>query len=194
MSLILYTSRGKIHFDEFSLSKGPNMKLILLIFCGLILGFPGMLSAELYKYYDQKGSLCFTDDLSMVPPDQRPAVETIYEIQTKPEDSLAPDAEPAAKSNPGPAINTEVSLKSELEQESLQLGVIKKQLDDAYIALKGRQDLLILDEKSKKNTAETKVYNQQVNELDRDILNYKEKQEIYRKKVEAYNLKLESAP
>ena len=170
------------------------MKSVIFILCTLIFGLPGMLSAELYKYYNQSGTLCFTDDVSMVPADQRPAVETIHEIQS---DQIVPASsvtDAAIKPIPGQAVNPETGGTAELETEFIQLGQDEKNLNDEYLRLKARQALLILNGKRKMNTKEIIAYNQKVNELNEDTVNYKEKQHAYFKRVEAYNLKLKSAP
>ncbi len=54
--------------------------LITLIF--LILTMANLASAELYKYYDESGTLCVTDNLSLVPVSQRPSAETLIEIKS----------------------------------------------------------------------------------------------------------------
>lgn len=157
------------------------MKLIIFILCSFIFGFPGMLSAELYKYYNQNGTLCFTDDLSMVPADQRQTLETIHEIQTKQIVIIQP-------------VPNETGVKSDLDMEFKQLGLVKKNLGDEFITLKNRQEVLISEGKRKMNASEIKAYNRQINELNQDTLKYKEKQQAYLKRVETYNLKFESAP
>lgn len=164
------------------------MKLSLLIICSLILICPGVLSAELYKYYDEKGALCFTDDFSMVPPDQRPKVKALHEIKTKPD--VSEDAGTENESNSREA--NEVDLKADLEQELKQLEAIKKELDDEYLKLKDRQDQLISEAQGKMNSEQTKAYNQRANDLDQDALKYKEKQQAYLQKVESYNQKITS--
>jgi len=167
------------------------MRPLLLIIFSLILGFPGVSSAELYKYYDKNGNLSFTDDASMVPEDQRKTAESIREIQSKP---LAPVM--SGKEDPqlsGQTNNNNAALKFELEQESKELGVIKKELADEYTVLNGRRDLLLTEGKIKMNSNETKAYNQRANELNQDTLKFKEKQQAYIKRAKAYNLKLESA-
>ncbi len=166
---------------------------LLILFC-LILGFSGVSSAELYKYYDKNGNLSFTDDASMVPEEQRESAEAIREIQTKPsvpgisgtEKDTPPISEQISEDNP--------ILKSELEQEEKELNGIKKELDAEYTALSGRREKLIqITEGGKKmNSKETKAYNQKAYELNQDTLKFKEKQQGYMKRVEAYNLKLKS--
>lgn len=176
------------------------MKLIIFILCSFIFGFPGMLSAELYKYYNQNGTLCFTDDLSVVPADQRQALETIHEIQTKQIVDFQPVPDVVIKldavktSSPSQAVPNETGEKLDLDMEFKQLGTVKKDLGDEFITLKKRQDVLIPEGKRKMNAREIKAYNQEINELNQDTLKYKEKQQAYFKRVETYNLKLESAP
>jgi hypothetical protein len=167
------------------------MKPLLLIIFSLILGFPGVSSAELYKFYDKNGNLSFTDDASRVPEEQRESAETIREVQSKPLSPIMPATEDASVS--GQTSNNKAALKSELEQESKELGVIKKELADEYSALNGRRDRLLIEGKIKMNSKETKVYNQKANELNQDTLKFKEKQQAYIKRVGAYNLKLEAA-
>ncbi|MDA3789564.1 MAG: hypothetical protein PF503_13860 [Desulfobacula sp.] len=169
------------------------MRSTVFIVCILLMVFPGMLSAELYKYYDKNGTLCFTDNFLMVPSDQRMAIETIHEIKTKSVVSNEPATEKETRSVPGKTIINEAVLKLELEQESKKIETIKKDLDDEYIKLKERRDILILDGKRKMNTKETQYYNQEANKLNSDTKKYKEKKQDYLKRLKEYNLKLESA-
>jgi hypothetical protein len=170
------------------------MKLIIFILCSLIFGLPGMLSAELYKYYNQNGTLCFTDDLSLVPADQRPAIETIHEIQTKQVVVFQPVPNGVKTSSSGQPVPNETGVELGLDMEFKQLGKVKKNLGDEFITLKKRQEMLISGGKRKMNVREIKAHNQEINELNQDTLKYKEKQQAYFKRVEKYNLKLESAP
>ena len=170
------------------------MKLIILILCSLMLWGPGLVSAELYKYYNQNGTLCFTDDLSLVPVDQRPGVETFHEVQTKQIVSLSPAPDAATTALPGQALPSDEGLKSDLDSEFKQLAGVKKNLSEEYITLKERQEVLISGGKRAMNPSEIKEYNQEINELNQDTLKYKEKQQAYFKRVEEYNLKVKSAP
>ena len=168
------------------------MRPLLLILISLIFCFQGVSSAQLYKYYDENGNLSFTDDASMVPEEQRETAETIREVQSKPLAPVMTGAEDPPES--GRTKNNRAALKSELEQESKELVVIKKELAAEYTALNGRRDTLLIEGKVKMNSNESKAYNIRANELNRDTLKFKEKQQSYTKRAEAYNLKLESAP
>ncbi len=169
------------------------MKPLLLILVCFILGFSGAASAQLYKYYDKNGNLSFTDDASMVPEDQRESAEAIREIQTKP---LVPGTPGTKKDTPsisGQDVEDTDRLKSELERESKELGVIKKELGEEYTALSGRREKLIhADGEKRMNSKETKAYNQNAYELNQDTLKFKEKKEAFQLRVNAYNLKLKS--
>ena len=176
------------------------MKLIIFILCSLIFGFPGMLSAQLYKYYNQNGTLCFTDDLSVVPADQRQALETIHEIKTKqivdfqsvPDVVIKSDA--VKTSSPGQTVPSEAGEKLDRDMEFKQLAGVKKNLGAEFITLKKRQEVLISGKKRKMDAREIKAYNREINQLNQDTFKYKEKQQAYFKRVEKYNLKFESAP
>jgi len=168
------------------------MKSILILACSLFIVFPGSLFAELCKYYDKNNTLCFTNDFSMVPADQRLAIETIHEIKTTPVISKESVINKDTQSYLGENIVKEVALKLELEQESKKLEALKKEMDYEYIALKKRQAILFLERKRKLNSIETKEYNQRVKGMNLDTLKYKEKKQAYLKKLEEYNLKLES--
>jgi hypothetical protein len=153
-----------------------------------------MVSAELYKYYNQNGTLSFTDDISMVPADQRPAIETIPEVQSNQKIPGPPAADAVTKPISDQSIHGETGLNSELEMEFKQLGQDGKNLSDEYLRLKERQALLIENGKKQMNTNEVNAYNQEVTELNAETEKYKEKQDAYFKKVDAYNLKLKSTP
>lgn len=164
------------------------MRSIQIIIFSFMLLIPGMLSAELYKYYDQNGALCFTDDFSMVPEGQRPKVEALQEIKSKPD--LDNDVGTETESNSREA--NEIDVQSELEEESKQLESIKKELDDEYLLLKEQRDQLISEAQETMNSEKINDYNQRANDLNQTTLKYKEKRQTYLNRVEAYNLKLRS--
>jgi hypothetical protein len=169
------------------------MKFIMLIVFSLIVWGPGLVSAELYKYYNQDGTLCFTDDLSLVPVDQRPGVETFRENQTKEIVSLSPPQDADTTALPAQTRQDGAALKSDLEAEFKLLVGVNKTLNEEYIALKERQEVLISGGEKAMTPIEIKAYNHQINELNQDTLKYKEKQQAYFKRVEEYNLKVKSA-
>ena len=72
--------------------KRKSLVIITLVLGILIFGFIGFSSAQLYKYYNEKGVICFTDDYSMVPA-ERPGTETIHEIKPLPSVPITPGSQ-----------------------------------------------------------------------------------------------------
>jgi len=168
------------------------MRPSLLVVCFLIASFSGFANAELYKYYDGSGTLCITDNYLLVPMDQRKSIETIHEITTQPVVSIEKGADKDVQQISGKKNASKEALASELEQEAKKLETIRKELLEYYSLLKERQDKLILHEKNKMTSKEAQEHNQNIMDLNQDTLKYKEKKQVYLKKLEEYNLKLES--
>jgi len=58
------------------------MNLIKLFGCLIIIFFSTTVSAEFYKYVDENGNTCFTDDFNKVPEDQRAGLKGYEESES----------------------------------------------------------------------------------------------------------------
>jgi chromosome segregation ATPase len=58
------------------------MNLIKLFICLIIIFLSTTVSAEFYKYVDENGNTCFTDDFNQVPKDQRGGLKVYEEAES----------------------------------------------------------------------------------------------------------------
>ena len=128
----------------------------------------------------------------MVPMEQRAASETIHEIKSKPGSSLESGKNKDSQSISGKTTVNKKVLPSELEQEAKRLESIRKELVVYYTSLKDRQDKLILDGKNEMTSKEAQDHNQKIRDLNQDTLKYKEKKQVYLKRLDEYDLELGS--
>ncbi|BBO67493.1 hypothetical protein DSCA_14230 [Desulfosarcina alkanivorans] len=165
-----------------------------LLLAGVVVWLATPVFGEYYRYTDQNGVLRFTDDLSGVPPDQRPRVETYESTQSHPlpgetagnrkkidtSGSVAPP-ENTARSFAG-TWQEEISLKKE------ELDRMQTVLNKDYTALQNERTRLQAAAPKKGATSEeTEAYRQKVAALNVKIVQYEEQLSEYTKKVESFN-------
>ena len=137
--------------------------LVIIFFCTPVLG-------EFYRYVDESGNVKYTDDLGLVPEEQRPTAKTYIESRGIPEEKT--DVSDAEKEK------TVQDSTAELDQRKIQLDKEKLELEKEYEAMMKEQDAL--SEASKK--AKTRVLVQKFN---KSVLAFNEKTVEYEKKRRA---------
>ena len=148
-----------------------NRIVIMLL---ILLVFPALASAEIYKYRDQNGMLRFTDNLAEVPVEQRENMDQYQEIKT------APDVAEQAPDNTSEqaAVHDAQALEKELTDE-------KEVLDNEYSQL--METRKGLEEAPKSSTPEeTAVYEKKIQDYNIQLKIYEAKVNVFREKVEAY--------
>jgi predicted RNase H-like nuclease (RuvC/YqgF family) len=144
---------------------------------------------EIYKYRDADGVVRYTYDLGEVPEDQRSDIQTFEEeaisvTESSPagqndEPSEAPEAKPTEDASPiadDQKIEELNQKKKELDQEFAGL------MEEKYNLLKEKQRLGSLPGSDTKAADD---YDKRANELNRKITDYQNRQEAFRKEVEA---------
>lgn len=151
-------------------------------------------NAELYQYYDKTGTLCYTDDLSKVPKEQRSRMDTLPEVESKSENEYTTKQRaPEKKQRKNSRTNAGEGGADRLVKEARKLERIKKQLDREYRRLKNRRDELKRLSSKDMDEKETERFNKKARILNKQTIEYKEKRRAYKKRVESYNRKLEQA-
>ncbi len=143
--------------------------------------------AEFYQYTDQSGVLRFTDDLTLVPEDQRPKVKKYVE----PDDFLTPEqrAQKALDASQEPAAEEEkmpVSGEQYLA-EFERLDKKKAGLDQRYIELTKERDGLAKVKEEISSEAELKAYNEKISSLNNRITAFEAEREAFSKEVDVFN-------
>jgi len=147
----------------------------IIIMLMILLAFPALASAEIYKYRDQNGILRFTDNLTEVPLAQRENVDEYQEIKTR-EDVTAPapdsDTGQMAGQDPQAVEKALLDEKGALDIEYNQLVEMRKGLEAAP---------------QTGTPEETAAHENKVRDYNARLQIYEVKQKTFRAKVEEYN-------
>ena len=157
-------------------------------------------SGEYYQYTDKDGTVRFTDDPSMIPEDQVPAVTKFESIKSEPqpdmteEESVQTDeaAERTEGTEPADAVEgtetdiTKSSMAVNREKED-ELNALRSELRNAFDALEAEKKALGPPPPRNARTVVRKEYNNKVMELNRKIDDYDKRSKEFDEKVKAYN-------
>ena len=152
--------------------------------------------AELYKYRDAQGHVCFTDNLAEVPKDQRPYIQALEEVSAPPvatsteARAVAEDKPQASTDQPDGEVNEETiaalnSRKQELDQEFSGL------MDDKYKLLKEKHNL---DGLAGRDVEARKAYEDKVQALNQRIADYQIRRNAFQKEAEQVKQSLKAPP
>lgn len=152
--------------------------LLLVLVAGIM--FPSLSAAQFFKYRDETGAIRFTDDISQVPPEQRPQVK-LYE------ESVSVSTGEPERTVSETAANIPAD---DFDAREAEIFSRKAELDAEYDRLNAEM-LAINEAKKTINVADTK----QVEELNARINAYREGSAAYetsRRRIEADMAKLQA--
>jgi chromosome segregation ATPase len=137
--------------------------------------------AEFYKYKDETGALRFTDDLTEVPPDQRPKVKSYEEPADYGIGENESEKETASEEEEG---------EGGMHYEAQSLYDRKDKLDSEYKALMKERQSLARERLNLKTQAEREAYNAKAQRLNEKISDFENRRSAFQKEVEKYNKKV----
>ncbi len=179
------------------------MRFFYFLFVVVLICHPPGVFAEFYKYTDGNGVVHFTDDLTMVPKDQRPEMKSY----TGSEDPLIPEegAQPVgerdesqteagerdeSQTEAGEAAGQQ-EIKNDTESRKAKdyedMRKTKAALDDEYSGLLREQEALKNEQNKVKTATEAKAYQAQVRSLNARISDYENRLKAFTEKADAYN-------
>lgn len=177
------------------------MRLRYVLIGLLLLLLPVLVSAELYRYTDERGVIHFTDNYIEIPESQRPKVEIITrpeettapQIQAAPDrsgDTLAPEERPevgrsggeAGAQGPGAAPEGAPS-----QQQFETLIKAKADLDKIYDALAAEKEALENEQKTLKTVENIRAYQNKVNLFNQRLADYERQRQAFQTRADAYN-------
>lgn len=162
---------------------GPLVLKTVIVSFVLIITVSISVDAELYRYTDEKGAVRYTDELAVVPVDQRPNVKTLM-TRGRPAPK-APMADKAAGEDaPKETVTSPEDDLRKLEFE--RLSQEKKMLDEEFGELMKTKESL----NENKEQLDAKTYNEQANQLNERIAAYEEKREAFKKAADAFNAQI----
>lgn len=152
--------------------------------------------AELYKYRDAQGHVCYTDNLAEVPKDQRPHIQSLEEVPVTPaartlEARAVVEDQPQASADPSDGVVNEETIaalnlrKQELDKEFAEL------MDEKYKLLKEKHQL---DGLAGRDVEARRAYEDKVTALNERIADYQVRRNAFQKKAEQVKQSLNSLP
>ena len=164
--------------------------VLLMVLC---LSVPAAF-AEFYKYRDENGVLRFTDDLSMVPPDQRPKIDTYEEVKSSAPPPAAPSAVESSAETPPKAAGEGGKRKaldakdvSGVAAEHKRLEQMRKQLEKERGDL-ARQKQALQEQRARVETEEdARAYDENVQQLNKRIADYEKRRAEFTEQAESLN-------
>ena len=168
------------------------MNFVKLSICLLIILLATPASAKFYKYIDEEGNARFTDDINLVPADQRKNIQSYEESISEPEETQASvnqeETQPAQKSttqNPTDSITAVDS--GTLEDQRKHLDALKEEIDKEYMELIEAKKNLAKEKEKAVSREEILQYNKKVENLNQRVRDYQQKGKDYEIQVDAYN-------
>lgn len=146
--------------------------------------------ADFYKYKDADGHTRYTDDLSKVPKDQRPDVQSYVESRTSEAatpvaETRGTDAKPEKNQGQGKGIGI-TELRRQLNQN-------QHELDQEHDALMKEKAELAKLKTNIKSGEDIKTYNRRIAAFNEKIEAYEAKRKDHNAQLDSYNAKVADA-
>ncbi len=161
------------------------------LWLGLIFGFMVMgespVLAEMYKYRDQQGNICFTDNLAQIPVDQRPQAESLEAIETHAAMVKEVEDTDTAATATEDIPEDRSAADSVVDQATIDaLNQRKQELDNEFSSLMAEKYTL-LQEKERlaglagRDVKARQAYESKVTDLNNRIADYKTRRDAFQK-------------
>ena len=156
------------------------MNLVKLSICLLVIIFAAPASAQFYKYIDEEGNTRFTDDINLVPADQRKNIKSYEESYSEPEETQAnvekEEAPPEQESTTETPTDAVTAVDSgTLEDQRVRLDALKKEIDAEYNALIEAKKNLAQEKEKAATREEILQYNKKVEDLNQRVRDYQQR-------------------
>ena len=177
------------------------MRLRYVLIGLVLLLLPALVSAELYRYTDERGVIHFTDNYIEIPENQQPKVEIITrpdetappEVKTETDRSeeTRPPAERVEGDRPNEAAGAQgpeaVAEGAQSQPHFESLIKTKADLDKIYDALAAEKEVLEKEQKTLKTVESIRAYQNKVNLFNQRLADYERQRQAFQTQAEAYN-------
>ncbi len=161
------------------------MNLIKLFICLIIISFSATVSAEFYKYIDENGNICFTDDFNKVPQDQRSNIKGYEESES---DSNINEGKTGTVEEEKTQADGE-KLES-LEELHSRLNNTRSQLIQEDETINKEREQIIKDRQNAKTTDDVININERAKKLNQRQENLKKKNEAFESERKKYRVRV----
>ena len=178
-----------------------RIRLCCILISLVILLLPALVSAELYRYTDERGVIHFTDNFIEIPEHQRSKVDIINRLDetTPPVVKTETDVSGETRS---PAEGIEVDRPNEEAgtqgQEAVETGAqsqpqfeslikTKADLDKTYSALAAEREALEKEQKTLKTVEGIRAFQNKINLFNQRLADYERQRQAFQTQAEVYN-------
>ncbi len=143
------------------------------------------LFAEYYKYTDDNGVVCFTDNLADVPVAQR-TDSNVYEEIISPQSGEVDQKKDSVSFRPNPQGKEGVE-ETEALSRMQELNKEKEILEIVYEQLVTKKQALKKEKISLSNSITSTVYREKVRKLNQEISDFENRRQAFEEKVKSFN-------
>ena len=175
------------------MGKWNGAMVLLMVLC---LSAPPVL-AEFYKYRDKNGVLRFTDDLSVVPPNQRPKVDTYKGVGAQDPGAAPAGSTGETEKTPGVAGSgadsqagekeTAAQDVSDIQATRARLEEMRKKLEQERTELARMKQALQEERAQVETEQDARAYDENVQKLNERIADYEQRRSAFTQQAEALN-------
>ncbi len=167
---------------------GKWKKIVKIIGLGLLIGIiPSVGLGEYYQYKDSEGVVRFTDDTSIIPPDQRDAVQMHKSISTPPGADFEAETENSTEAVEGAPQS---AMTSDDRAESEALNARRKELLEMYREIQAEKKALGGAPPKSAKSAVKADYEQMARALNQKVEDYNKASMEFEQKVKAFNSRI----
>jgi hypothetical protein len=162
--------------------------------------FSAVASAEIYKYYDEQGTVRFTDDYNKVPIDQRKDVKGYEEVISDETYTVNPESadqgseetedEALEADSQNPTNKSAKSAKYDFEAKIKEFDQRKEELSQEYESLMQQNLALDQEKKTAKTAADINRYNERLADMNKRLKEHDSKRMQLFSELEDYNTKV----
>lgn len=177
------------------------MRLRCILIGLVLIVLPALVSADLYRYTDERGVIHFTDNYIEIPENQRPKVEIIIrpeeitppevKMETDHTEEIRPPAEPGEGDRPNEETGAQgpeaVPEATQPQQQFESLIKTKADLDKIYEALSAEKTAIEEEQKTLKSVESIRTFQNKVNLFNQRLDDYEKQRQAFQTQADAYN-------
>ena len=167
-----------------------NIPIFIII---VLLSAP--VSAQFYKYVDEKGNIRFTDDINQVPEQQRATAKSYEEavsdteVENKTGQSDTEVSTNAEEKTEAAETAVDINL-NDLDAAYDQLKALRQEIDKEYNELTAEKEALAKEKTEAKTREQVLEYNAKAQKFNERARAHQQKSKKYEAQVDAYNARV----
>jgi hypothetical protein len=150
-------------------------------------------SAEFYKYTDEDGNIRFTDDINLVPEDQRSKIRSYVESESEEnteQEATQENQQQSEQQTNFPNLSEDEPEEGSIEELKSRIETIQQEIDQEYGALLKEKEQLAQDKKKVKTREQVESYNKRIESYNLRGQDFMKKQKERDTLIDDYNARI----